>query len=155
MTMTMMITTTIIKTKMATTMMKARSYDSEAEESRSGFSNGSSCHQNRSKQYNNWVENDSVKQITVCKPFYEEELLKHWRNDSVSVDIQLIKGVLPDLFAVLKFLESDDNLVYNGIICCYFFKKLQIVKSRYYSGRRETVLQPENQLMEDMLLSAI
>jgi len=48
------------------------------------------------------------------------------------MDIQLIKGVLPDLFAVLKFLESNDDLAYNGIICCYFFKKLQIVKSKCY-----------------------
>jgi len=30
------------------------------------------------------------------------------------MDIQLIKGVLPDLFAILKFIESDDSLAYNG-----------------------------------------
>jgi len=34
------------------------------------------------------------------KAEYEEELLQHGQNDSVSMDIQLIKGVLPDLFAV-------------------------------------------------------
>jgi len=39
------------------------------------------------------------------------------------MDIQLITGVLPDLFAVLRFLESDDDLVYNGIICHYFILK--------------------------------
>jgi len=44
----------------------------------------------------------------------------------VAMDIQLIKGVLPDLFAVLKFLESDEVLFFNGIICCYFIKKLQV-----------------------------
>ncbi len=57
---------------------------------------------------------DLVKQITVCKSMYEEELLKHGWNDSVAMDIQLIKGVLPDLFAILKFIESDDSLAYNG-----------------------------------------
>jgi len=56
-------------------------------------------------------------QIAVGKPVYKDELLQHGGNDSVAMDIQLIKGVLPDLFAVLKFLENDDDLVYNGIIC--------------------------------------
>jgi len=97
------------------------SNDSEAEELRSGFSNGSTCLQNRSMHYKSCVEDDLVKQITVCKPLYEEELLKHGQNNSVAINVQLIKGVLPDLFAVLKFLESNDNLAYNGIICCYFF----------------------------------
>jgi len=120
-----MITTTQTTTKMTTMMAKNdeddRSNDSDAEESKSGFSNGSSCLQNKSKHYNNQVEDDSVKQITDCKPLYEEKLLKHGQNDSVAMDIQLIKGVLPDLFAVLKFLESNDDLVYNEIICHYFF----------------------------------
>jgi len=71
-------------------------------------------------------------QITVQKPVYEEELLKHGWNNSVSMDIQLIKSVLPDLFAVLKFLERDDDLVYNGISYCYFFKNLQVVESKCY-----------------------
>jgi len=48
------------------------------------------------------------------------------------MDVQLIKGVLPDLFAVLKFLEGDDDLVFNGIICHYFVKKLQVVESKQY-----------------------
>jgi len=72
------------------------------------------------------------------------------------MDIQLIKGVLPDLFAVLKFLESDDDLAYNGIICCYFIKKLQVVESKHYeSCGREAVLQSENLLTADVLLYAI
>jgi len=54
--------------------------------------------------------------ITVRKPAYADELLQHGQNDSVAMDIQLIKGVLPDLFAVLKFLECDDSLVFNGFI---------------------------------------
>jgi len=108
-----------------------RSNESDAEESKSGFSDRSSCLQ-KSKHYNNWVKDDSVKQIIVCKTLYEEELLKHGQNNSVAMDIQLIKGVLPDLFAVLKFLESNDDLLYNGIICHYFFKNLQIVESKHY-----------------------
>ncbi len=63
---------------------------------------------------------------------YEEELLKHGQNDSVAIDVQLIKGVLPDLFAVLKFLEGNNDLAYNGIICHYFYKKLQIAESKHY-----------------------
>jgi len=47
---------------------------------------------------------------------YKDILLHHGRNDSIAIDIQLIKNVLTDLFAGLKFLESDDDLVYNGII---------------------------------------
>jgi len=47
--------------------------------------------------------------------------------------VQLIKGVLPDLFAVLKFLEGDDDLVYKGTICHYFFKKLQVAESKQYA----------------------
>jgi len=65
---------------------------------------------NQSKHYNICVENDLVKQSTVHKPLYEELLSKHGQNDSVAINIQLIKGVLPDLFAVLKFLDSDDDL---------------------------------------------
>ncbi len=68
----------------------------------------------------------------VGKPEYQEELLKHGQNDSVAMDIQLIKGVLPDLFAVLKFLESNDDLVYNGTICHYFIKKLQIAETKQH-----------------------
>jgi len=48
----------------------------------------------------------------------------------VAMNVQLIKGVLPDLFVVLKFLESDNDLVFNGIICRYFIKKLQVAESK-------------------------
>jgi len=56
----------------------------------------------------------------------------HGQNNSVAMEMQLIKGVLPDLFAVLKFLESDDNLVFNSIICHYFVKKSQVVETKMY-----------------------
>jgi len=68
-----------------------------------------------------------VKQITVCKPLYEEELLKHGQNDLASMDIQLVKGVLPDLFSGPKFLESDNDLVYNGIICVTYLKSYRLL----------------------------
>jgi len=49
------------------------------------------------------------------------------------MDIQLIKSVLPDLFAVHKFLESDDNLVYNEILSSVITSlKLQVVESKQY-----------------------
>jgi len=69
------------------------SNDSKAEESRSKFSNGSMCLQNRSMHYKNCVDDNLVKQITVCKPLYEEELLKHGKDNSVAINVQLIKGV--------------------------------------------------------------
>ena len=116
------------------------SNDSEAEELRSGFSNGSMCLQNRIMHSKNCVDENMIKQITVHKPLYEEELLKHGRNDSVAINAQLIKGVLPDLFAVLKFLESNDDLAYNGIICCYFFKKLQIAESKCYEWWKRNIV---------------
>jgi len=47
--------------------------------------------------------------------------------------MQLIKGILPDLFAVLKFLEGNDDLVYKGTICHYFFKKIQVAESKQYT----------------------
>jgi len=59
-------------------------------------------------------------QITVQKPVYKDKLLKHGWNDSVAMDMQLIKGVLQDLVAIPKFLESNNKLAYNGIICYYF-----------------------------------
>jgi len=102
--------------------------------STSGFSNGSSDKQTKcaeQNKHNNDDDSTSMKSM-VGKPVYEEELLLHGWNDSVAMDIQLIKGVLPDLFAVLKFLESDDDLVYNGTICCYFIKKLQIAETKQY-----------------------
>ncbi len=128
------------------------SNESNDNKSRSGFSNGSSCHHTKSKHYKNCVEDDSAKQVTVHKPMYEDELLKHRQNDSIAMDIQLIKGVLPDLFAVLKFLESDDDLAYNRIICHYFFKNYRLSRVNDMNGGREAVLQLENRLTADMLL---
>jgi len=59
------------------------------------------------------------------------------------MDVQLIKGVLPDLFAVLKFLESDKDLVFNGIICHYFIKKLLRV-SNMTVGNKIVMLSRKN-----------
>ena len=89
------------------------------------------------------------------KPLYEEELVEYGRSDSVVQDMQLIKGVLPDLFAVLKFLESDDNLVYKGTICHYFFKNYRLQKVNNMNGGNETVMPYKSQLMEDMPQLAI
>ena len=101
--------------------------------SKSGFSDGSCNRQTNTTTYKKRNEDDdSILQKTAGKQTYENELLRHGRNDSVKMDIQLIKGVLPDLFAVLKFLESDDDLVSNGIICHYFIKKLQIAETKQY-----------------------
>jgi len=82
-------------------------------------------------KHNNNDNSTSMKSM-VGKPVYEEELLLHGQNDLVAMDIQLIRGVLMDLFAVLKFLESDDDLVYNGTICHYFIKKLHIAETKQY-----------------------
>ena len=89
------------------------------------------------------------------KPLYEEELEEYRRSDSVAQDMQLIKGVLPDLFAVLKFLESDDDLVYKGTICRYFFKNYRLQKVNNTNGGNETVTLYESQSMEDMPLLVI
>jgi len=70
--------------------------------------------------------------MTAAKLLYQDELICNGRNNTVAMDVQLIKGVLPDLFAVLKFLESNDDLVFNGIICHYFIKKLQVVECKQY-----------------------
>ena len=106
--------------------------DCDEEESKSGFSNGSCDRPHCDEDSDSRHEKDSELQNSVIKPVYTDELLQHGRNDTVAMDVQLIKGVLPDLFAVLKILESDDDLVYNGIISCYFFKKLQVVESKRY-----------------------
>jgi len=71
------------------------------------------------------------------KLLYEDELLCCGRNDMVAMDIQLIKGVLPDLFAVIKFLDSDKDLVFNGIICCYFIKKLPVDELKQHKWWKE------------------
>ena len=70
---------------------------------------------------------------SVEKPLYQDELLVHGWTDSVALDVQLIKGVFPDLFAVLKFFEGNNDLVYKGTICHYFFKKLQVAESKQYA----------------------
>jgi len=61
--------------------------DSNDEESKSGFSNRSSDKEKNSKDCDNRSEDDSIMQITVQKPMYEDELLKHEQNDSVAMDI--------------------------------------------------------------------
>jgi len=81
---------------------------------------------------NNNEDNESLMERRSVKPLYHDDLVNTGRNDTVAMDVQLIKGVLPDLFAVLKFLESDDDLVFNGIICRYFIRKLQVVEDKQY-----------------------
>jgi len=73
---------------------------------------------------------DPRQQTNNSKPEYEDELERHGQSDTVAMDVQLIKGVLPDLFAILKFLESNDDWVFDGTICCYFLKKLQVAESK-------------------------
>jgi len=99
--------------------------------SHSGFSNGSYDDNKNAGQQNENEEHTNTK-LRNGNETYDEELQRHGRNDSVAMDVQLIKGVLPNLFAVLKFLEGDDDLVFNGIICRYFVKKLQVVESKQY-----------------------
>jgi len=60
--------------------------------------------------------------------------------------------VLPNLFAALKFLESNDDLVFNGVICHYFIKKLQIAVSKQCEWWEKIAMQYKNQLMEDVPL---
>ena len=74
--------------------------------SNSGFSNGSYNEQNGLS--NNSKQSDgreSTKQ-TTDKLLYEDKWQEHGRSDAVALDVPFIKGVLPDLFAILKFLES-------------------------------------------------
>ena len=101
--------------------------------SQSGFSNGSSEHSTTRKTYkNNDEDDDSLMEQHSAKPLYHNDLVNTGRNNTVAMDVQLIKGVLPDLFAVLKFLEGDDDLVFNGIICRYFIRKLQVIEDKQY-----------------------
>jgi len=99
--------------------------------SKSGFSDESDGEE-QSVTNNDDVNNKehSRRQTNDSRPEYEDELERHGRSDTVAMDVQLIKGVLPELFAVLKFLESDDDLVFDGIICRYFLKKLQVAESK-------------------------
>jgi len=84
--------------------------------SNSGFSNGSydewqNC-VDYDKQNNNEQQDDTdflERNTSVEKPSYRDELLLRGWTGSVASDVQLIKGVLPDLFTVLKFLEGDDD----------------------------------------------
>jgi len=64
------------------------------------------------------IENQSGEQQINC--FMKMNYKSMGEVTLFAFDMQLIKGVLPDLFAVLKFLESDDDLVFHGIICRYF-----------------------------------
>jgi len=108
--------------------------------SNSGFSNASYDERRHCVEYdeqNNNERQDETdfmeRNTSVEKHSYQDELIVRGRTDTVASDVQLIKGVLPDLFAVLKFLEGDDDLVYKGTICRYFFKKLQVAESKQYT----------------------
>jgi len=113
--------------------------DSDDDEiSQSGFSNGSSDGRSNGNKHQKDGDALIVNEATG-KPVYEDDLVLHGQNNSIAMEMQLIKGVLPDLFAVLKFLESDDDLVFNGIICHYFVKKLQVVESKMYEWWKRNV----------------
>jgi len=71
--------------------------------------------------------------FTAEKLFYEDELVCCGRNNTVTMDIQLIKGVLPDLFVVLKFFESNEDVFgFQWYFCHYFIKKLQVAESKQH-----------------------
>jgi len=90
----------------------------EDDVSQSGFSNGSTENWQNKETHNNRNKHQySHTGLPAEKLLYEDELVHCRRNNTVAMDVQLIKVVLPDLFAVLKFLESDDDLIFNGIIC--------------------------------------
>jgi len=96
-----------------------------------GFSNGSYDEQHIHTDHNNKKGNQETnQQTTTSKALYDNELEEYGRSDAIALDMQFIKGVLPDLFAVLKFLESDDGLVFNGMICHYFFKNYRLQRVR-------------------------
>jgi len=103
--------------------------------SNSGFLNGSYDEQHIHTDHNKEKGNQETKQqTTTSKPLYDDELEEYGRSDAVGLDMQFIKGVLPDLFAILKFLESNDDLVFNGTICCYFFKNYRLQRVSNLNG---------------------
>lgn len=58
---------------------------------------------------------------------YVQDLVLQGRVSSPKENKQLIKGVLPTLFGVCKFLESNNDLEFNGTISKYFFHHLNII----------------------------
>jgi len=98
------------------------------------FSNGSSDEQANDTDHDIEMDNrESSQRVGTAKPLYNYELQLYGWSNTIALDVQFIKGVLPDLFAiVLKFLEGDEDLVFNGIICHYFLKKLQVVESKQH-----------------------
>jgi len=110
---------------------KECNYTNSNDVSKSGFSDESDGEEQTVMNNDDGNNKEHSRQQTnKSKPEYENELERHGWSDTVAMDVQLIKGVLPDLFAILKFLESDDNLVFDGIICHYFLKKLQVAESK-------------------------
>jgi len=57
---------------------------------------------------------------------YVQSLSSQGRVATMKENKQLIKGVLPALFGACKFLQSDDDLFFNGTISRYFFHHLNI-----------------------------
>jgi len=120
--------------------------------SNSGFLNGSydepHIHTDHNKEKGNQETNW---QITASKPLYDVELEEYGRSDAVALDMQFIKGVLPDLFDILKFLESDDDLVFNGTICHYFFKNCRLLRVNIMNCGKRNSITVRKKLMEGML----
>jgi len=67
-----------------------------------------------------------------CKATVNDELQLYGQSNTIALDVQVIKGVLADLFAILTFLKGDKDLIFNRIICCYFLKKLQVAESKQH-----------------------
>jgi len=101
--------------------------------SNSGFSNGSCDEQANNTNHDKEMDNrESSQRVCTAKPLYNDELQLYGQSDTIALDVQFIKGVLPDLFAVLKFVKGDEDLVFNRIICHYFLKKLQVAESKQH-----------------------
>jgi len=86
---------------------------------------------------------------------YDDELEEYGRSDAIALGMQFIKGVLPDLFAILKFCECNDGLVSNGTICCYFYENDRLQGVSNTNSENKIVMLYKNQsLMENVPLLA-
>ncbi len=61
---------------------------------------------------------------------YIKELTIQGRVATLQENKNLIRGVLPALFGVCKFLQSNNDLLFNGTISRYFIKHLNIGQDR-------------------------
>jgi len=116
----------------------------------SGFSNGIYNEQHSNTDHSREKDNHKTNQQTTnAKPFYDE-LEEYRRSNAIALDMQFIKGMLPDLFAKLNFFESKDDLVFNGTICCYFFKNYRLQRVSNTNGGNKKMMY-NSQAMEVFL----